>query len=96
MPYFDTRKPQEPDEPNRSRVQLVANKLRTLAIAAKPRAHLIANRLRSLLMSMRLSTLIGVGTVPLVVVVVVVGVPVGAQLLSGAVPEHGPKNLPHI
>ena len=38
--------------------------------------------------------MIGVGTVPLVVVVVVVGVPVGAYLLSAAAAEHGPSNLP--
>jgi hypothetical protein len=33
MPDFDTRKRQEPNEPNRFRVQLVENKLRTLVIA---------------------------------------------------------------
>jgi hypothetical protein len=34
MPYFDTRKPREPNEPNRFRVELVASKLRTLLISS--------------------------------------------------------------
>jgi hypothetical protein len=46
-------------------------------------------------MSIRLSTLlIGAGIVPLVVVVVGVGFPVGAYLLSAATAEHGPNNMP--
>jgi Tol biopolymer transport system component len=58
MPNFDTRKPQEPNEPNRFRIQLVANKLRTLVIAAKTRTHLIANKLRGLLMPSKLRILL--------------------------------------
>jgi hypothetical protein len=61
----------------------------------KLRIAAIANKLRSPLMSIRLSTLlIGAGIVPLVVVVVGVGFPVGAYLLSAAAAEHGPNNMP--
>jgi Tol biopolymer transport system component len=41
MPDFDTRKPQEPNEPDRFRVQMVANKLRTALMATSLRALLI-------------------------------------------------------
>jgi len=51
MPDFNTRKPQEPNEPNRLHIQLVANKLCTLLIATRPRMRLIANKLRSLSMA---------------------------------------------
>src|SRR5215211_2373485 len=40
MPDFDTRKPQEPNEPSRHRIALIADKLRS---------SLMANRLRALL-----------------------------------------------
>ena len=57
MPDFDTRKPQEPNEPDRARIRVVANKLRTLLVATRPRIQLIANRLRSLLMASKRRTL---------------------------------------
>ena len=37
MPDFDTRKPRGHNEPNRVRIQVVANKLRTVLIATRPR-----------------------------------------------------------
>jgi hypothetical protein len=62
MPDFDTRKPQEPNEPNRARIQVVANKLHTLLIAIRPRMQLIANRLRSLLIASKRRSLSRVNT----------------------------------
>ena len=59
MPDFDTRKPQESNEPNRPRIPLIANrqsrllgasKVRILAIASTIRHSLLANKLRSLLL----------------------------------------------
>jgi Tol biopolymer transport system component len=49
MPDFNTRKPQEPNEPNRLGISLLADKLRALLIASKHRTPLIVNRSRSLL-----------------------------------------------
>jgi hypothetical protein len=61
----------------------------------KLRIAAIANKLRSPLMSIRLSTLlISAGIVPLVVVVVGVGVPVGAYLLSATAAERDLDDLP--
>jgi hypothetical protein len=51
MPDFDTRKPQEPNDPNKLGVALLADKLRTLLIANKHRILLIANRIRTLLIA---------------------------------------------
>ena len=39
MPDFDTRKPLEPNEPNRLRIPLIANRLRVLLITTKRRIH---------------------------------------------------------
>src|SRR5215208_336727 len=59
MPDFDTRKPQESNEPNRPRIPLIANRLSRLLSASKPRIltiastilhSLMANKLRSLLL----------------------------------------------
>ena len=74
MPDFDTREPQEPNEPNRLRIAVIANKLRTLLNATRSRIVLIANRVRSLLIANRLRTLlIGGGTLLFVVVAVPMG-----------------------
>jgi Tol biopolymer transport system component len=73
MPDFNTRKPQETNEPNRLHIQLVANKLRTLLIATKPRILLFANRVRSLLITNRLRTLLIGGGILLLVVTVPFG-----------------------
>jgi Tol biopolymer transport system component/uncharacterized protein YjbI with pentapeptide repeats len=51
MPDFDTRKPPEPNEPNRLRIPLIANRLRVLLITTKLRIQSIANGLRSLLLA---------------------------------------------
>jgi uncharacterized protein YjbI with pentapeptide repeats len=51
MPDFDTRKPLEPNEPNRLRIPLIANRLRVLLITTKRRIQSIANELRSLLLA---------------------------------------------
>ena len=81
MPDFDTRKPQEPNEPNRVRIQVAANKLRTLLIVIKNRILSMANRVRNLLIANRLRTLlIGGGTL----LFVVVGVPVGLLIYSSS------------
>jgi Tol biopolymer transport system component len=58
MPDFDTRKPQEANEPNRPRMRLIAHrvsrllsaiKIRILSMAGTLRHSLMANKLRSLL-----------------------------------------------
>jgi Tol biopolymer transport system component len=49
MPDFDTRKPQDPNQPNKVRIQVGANKLRPLLISNRPRMRLVANKLRTLL-----------------------------------------------
>ena len=46
MPDFDTRKPPEPNEPNRLRIPLIANRLRALLITTKLRSLLLANKVR--------------------------------------------------
>ena len=75
MPDFDTRKPQEPNEPSRHRIALIADKLRTLLIATKSRVPLIANRVRSLLSATTIRTLlIGGGILLFVATVVAVAV----------------------
>src|SRR5918997_5177286 len=77
MPDFDTRKPQEPNEPSRLRIALIASKLRTLLITGKPRIPLIAHRLRSLLIANKLRSLLIGGVILLFVgVAVTVGLPI--------------------
>src|SRR5919107_1983179 len=49
MPDFDTRKPPEPNEPNRLRIPFIAYRLRVLLTTTKLRIQSIANGLRSLL-----------------------------------------------
>src|ERR687894_347384 len=74
MPDFDTRRPQESNEPSRLRIQLIANKIRTLLMAYKPRILSIASSLRSMSTANRLRTMLisggvllfVVGTVPMV------------------------------
>jgi Tol biopolymer transport system component len=74
MPDFDTRKPQQPDEPSRHRVASIAAKLRALLISARSRVQLIANRVRSLLSATTLrALLIGGGVLFFVAVAVPVG-----------------------
>jgi hypothetical protein len=46
---FDTREPQEPKQPNKLRVGMMATKLRILLVANKLRSGLLAKRLLSLL-----------------------------------------------
>ena len=74
MPDFDTRTPQEPDEPSRHRIASIAEKLRALLVAARSRVGLIANRVRSLLSATTLRRLlIGGGALFFVAVAVPVG-----------------------
>jgi hypothetical protein len=49
MPDFDTQRPQEPNEPNRLRVGMMATKHRILLVANRLRSRLLANRFVSLL-----------------------------------------------
>jgi hypothetical protein len=77
---FDTRKPQEPAEPN---------KHRTLLIATRSRILLIANRVRNLLIATRLRTLlIGGG----ILWFVMVAIPVGVFIYSAS--ELGTETVP--
>src|SRR5215212_6467928 len=81
MPDFNTRKPQEPNEPNRLHIQLIANKLRSLSMASKGRFVSIAKKVRSLLVANRLRTLlIGGG----ILLLVVAAVPVGLLIYSSS------------
>jgi Tol biopolymer transport system component len=78
---FDTRKPQEPNQPNRGRIQVVANKLRILLIATRSRMVLIANRVQSLLIANRLRTLlIGGG----ILLFIGIAVPIGLRSYSSS------------
>jgi hypothetical protein len=79
MPDFDTRTPQEPNEPRRHRVASIGDKLRALLDAAKSRVASIANRVRSLLSATTLrALLIGGG----LLFFVAVAVPVGLLIYS--------------
>ncbi len=69
MPDFDTRKPQEPNEPSRLRTQLVAHKHRIQSMANRLRSFVLANRLRPLLIAY-------------VLLLLMVGVPIGLRLYS--------------
>jgi WD40-like Beta Propeller Repeat len=74
MPDFDTRTPQEPNEPHRHRIASIAGKLRALLVAARSRVPSIANRVRSLLSATTLrALLIGGGVLFFVAVAVPVG-----------------------
>jgi hypothetical protein len=74
MPDFDTRKPQEPDEPSRHRIASTADTLRALLVAARSRVPSIANRVRSLWSVTTLrALLIGGGILFLVAVAVPIG-----------------------
>jgi hypothetical protein len=94
MPDFNTRKPpQEPNEPNRVRIQAVANKLRTLLIATRPRIVLMANRVRNLLIANRLRTLLIGGAT---FVFVVVAVSVGLRTQQDGSPETVTCDTEHL
>jgi Tol biopolymer transport system component len=54
---FDTRTPQEPKRTIRLRIAVIANKLRTLSIATRPRIQLIVHKLRNLPIASKLHTL---------------------------------------
>src|SRR5215218_10173864 len=58
MPDFDTRKPQESNEPNRPRIPLIANRLSRLLSASKPRILTIASTIRHSLMANKLRSLL--------------------------------------
>ena len=58
MPDFDTRKPQESNEPNRPRIPLIANRLSSLLSASKPRILAIASTIRHSLMANKLRSLL--------------------------------------
>ena len=83
MPDFDTRQPQEPNEPNRIRTMLSANKHRILSIANKVRTLLIANRLRNLL--------IGGGILLFLVVTVRVGLLISSP--GGIWTDNPPEDM---
>jgi hypothetical protein len=74
VPDFDTRKPQEPNEPSRHHIASFVDKLRALLVAAKSRIPSIANHVRSLSSATTLRTwLIGGGVLFFVAVAVPVG-----------------------
>jgi Tol biopolymer transport system component len=78
MPDFDTRKPQESNEPSRSRIRSIANRLSSLLSASKIRIQSIARTIRRPLMANRNRTLlIGGG-----LLFVMVAVPVGLLIYS--------------
>jgi|SRR5215211_3406101 len=58
MPDFDTRTPQEANEPNRPRMRLIANRLSSLLSVGKLRILSIASTLRRSLMAIRLRSLL--------------------------------------
>jgi Tol biopolymer transport system component/uncharacterized protein YjbI with pentapeptide repeats len=77
MPDFDTRKPLEPNEPNRLRNPLIANRLRVLLITTKLRIQSIANGLRSLLLANKVRiSLVGGVILLLVGAAFTVGLPI--------------------
>jgi hypothetical protein len=49
MPDFNTRKPREPNEPNKHRIPVIASNLRNLLSVSKLRNLLVANRPRAFL-----------------------------------------------
>jgi WD40 repeat protein len=61
MPDFDTRKPQEPNEPNMLGITTLADKLRSLWTANKVGIPLIANKVRTLLIASKGSLLLLAG-----------------------------------
>jgi Tol biopolymer transport system component/uncharacterized protein YjbI with pentapeptide repeats len=67
IPDFDTRTPQEPDEPNRLRNPLIAYRLRALLTTTKRRIQSIANGLRSLVLANKVRTSLLGGVILLLV-----------------------------
>jgi hypothetical protein len=80
VPDFDTREPQEPKQPNKLRVGMMATKLPIL---------LVANRLRSGLLAKRLLSLLWVVAVVALVLFMVTATPLGQRIpaLSWLGPE---------
>jgi hypothetical protein len=88
MPDFDTRRPQESDEPGRlrawsnasgQRIPLIAERLRALLSAGKRRILLAARRFRALLVANRFRTLFVGGGLLLCVVAISVGLLISAS-----------------
>jgi Tol biopolymer transport system component len=80
MPDFDTRKPQESNEPRRHRIALIVGPLHSLSRASKRRILLMARGLRDSLMANRPRTLLIGG----VFLCVMVAVPVGLLTYSSS------------
>src|SRR5215210_7622573 len=75
---FDTRQPQESNEPNRPRIPLIANRLSHLLSASKVRILSIAGTIRHSLMANKLRSLLIVG----ILLFVVAPAPAGLLIYS--------------
>jgi hypothetical protein len=78
MPDFDTRKPQESNESNRSRIPLTANKLRRLLSASNVRILSMTSTIRGFFMANRLRNLLIGG----VLLLVMAAAPTGPLIYS--------------